>query len=278
MIIFLIVFSIIIIGIAIGIAIFFICYAAQDKYNKFVLKNSVCLKQLNEINSRYNFYPYISYDQYHTYDNEKYYDTISCKDYLIYQLQYIRKQIRDQVDKINVNKRLYSKYVSEVKAINQFGQFQASIGKLKIVKLMKMEKSLIEKRTYRAPITQFSLTVTLYCSKINGQVYRKKSGYFSADDISILIKRLNNKNGTYYNDREIWDAICRVERGKVSNKMRFSIYARDGYRCRKCGAFGRYVRLEIDHIIPIAKGGITTYDNLQTLCHRCNVEKGDSLH
>ena len=96
-------------------------------------------------------------------------------------------------------------------------------------------------------------------------------------DISTFIKGLNNRSGNFYNDRGVWDALCRVERGKVSNKMRFSIYERDGYRCRKCGVSDRYAQLEIDHIIPIAKGGKTTYDNLQTLCHRCNVEKGDRL-
>ena len=92
---------------------------------------------------------------------------------------------------------------------------------------------------------------------------------------SLVKERLNKKRGTYFTDREIWNAICRVERGKVSNKMRFSIYARDRYRCCRCGASGRFVQLEIDHIIPIAKGGKSTYDNLQTLCHNCNVEKGD---
>ncbi|MBR2617036.1 MAG: HNH endonuclease [Clostridia bacterium] len=58
--------------------------------------------------------------------------------------------------------------------------------------------------------------------------------------------------------------------------MRFSIYQRDGYRCKSCGARGGRVDLEIDHIKPIAKGGKSTYDNLQTLCKRCNKRKGDS--
>ena len=69
-----------------------------------------------------------------------------------------------------------------------------------------------------------------------------------------------------------------VSKGEISNKMRFAIYERDGYRCRRCGVRDGYARLEIDHIIPIAKGGKSTYDNLQTLCHDCNVEKGDSLY
>lgn len=58
--------------------------------------------------------------------------------------------------------------------------------------------------------------------------------------------------------------------------MRFAIYKRDGYRCRYCGISNKFAELEVDHIKLIAKGGKSTYDNLQTLCHRCNVNKGDS--
>lgn len=252
-------------------------YLTHKKYISFVLQNSVCLKRLNEINQRYSFYPHISFDQSHTYDNEKYYETISCKDYLIYQLQYISKKVFNQMHKVKTNKQLYSNYLNEIKSLENFGQFQTSAGKLKLDKLIKYEQRQIEKQTYRIPTTEFNLTVTLFCSTINGRVYNKKCKQFTAEDIYFLNKRLNNKNGDFYNDREIWDALCRVERGKVSNKMRFSIYERDGYKCCKCGISKRYAKLEIDHIIPIAKGGKTTYDNLQTLCHKCNVEKGDTL-
>ena len=35
--------------------------------------------------------------------------------------------------------------------------------------------------------------------------------------------------------------------------------------------------LEIDHIIPVAKGGLTEESNLQTLCWKCNRAKSDKL-
>ena len=35
--------------------------------------------------------------------------------------------------------------------------------------------------------------------------------------------------------------------------------------------------LEIDHIIPVAKGGETVEDNLQTLCWKCNRAKSDKI-
>lgn len=35
--------------------------------------------------------------------------------------------------------------------------------------------------------------------------------------------------------------------------------------------------LEIDHIKPLSKGGITAEDNLQTLCWKCNRTKGAKI-
>lgn len=270
---------IIITAIIITVSIVLLClYFWQRKYDNFILQNSLCLKQLKEINSRYKFNQNISFDQYHTYDNENFYDTISCEDYLIYQLQYIGKQVSAQIKNISENKKLYSNYLNEAKTVSEFGRFSAPIKNLNLEKLIAKEKKCLRKNLLQKPTTQFVLTITLYCSTINGLIYDRKTAVFYDSDIFTLIKKLNNKNGTFYNDREIWNAICRVERGKVSNKMRFSIYERDGYRCCKCGISDRYANLEIDHIIPISKGGKSTYDNLQTLCHKCNVEKGDSIN
>ncbi len=250
----------------------------QCKYENFILKNSLCLKQLEEINSRYNFYPNISFDQYHTYDNEKFYNAISCEDYLIYQLQYISKKVTAQIKKVQENKQKYSNYINEVETISDFGKFRSPINKLNLKKLLIKEKEYFRKHILQTPTIQFYLIVTLYRSTLYGNILSLKTATFYDNDIFSLIKRLNNKNGTFFNDREIWNSICRVERGKVSNKMRFSIYERDGYKCCKCGISQKYADLEIDHIIPIAKGGKSTYDNLQTLCHKCNAEKGDNIY
>lgn len=262
----------------VAVIVLFCWYFRQRKYDNFILQNSPCLKQLREINSRYKFNSDISFDQYHTYDNEKFYETISCEDYLIYQLQFIGKKVVAQIKNMSENKQLYANYLSEVKTVSDFGKLQAPVKKLNIKKLIAKEKQCLRKNLLQKPTMQFVLTITLYCSTINGRIYNRKTAVFYDSDIFALIKRLNNKNGTFYNDREIWNALCRVERGKVSNKMRFSIYERDGYRCRKCGISDRYANLEIDHIIPISKGGKSTYDNLQTLCHKCNIEKGDGTN
>lgn len=248
----------------------------RKRYSSFVLKHSSCLRSLKAINSQFCFYPSAAFNQSHTYDNEKFYETISCKDYLIYQLQFQANEIGGQIAKIKRNKAEYQRYVAEINRL-QLGNFSAPTGKLNPKRLLKTEKRLCAKTELPAPPMQFFLTVTLFCAKINGTRYQSKRETFSEDTILALIRRLSDRNGTFYRDRAIWDAICRVERGKVSNKMRFAIYRRDGYRCCKCGVSDRYAPLEIDHIVPIAKGGKSVYDNLQTLCHRCNVEKGDKI-
>lgn len=261
------------------ITIFFIVRnVIQKKYTDFVLQNSIYLKKLQEINCKYKFFSHIDFNQSRTYDNENFYRDIACLDYLIYQLQFISTKVIDQINKEEQNNILYAEYQKEVIALTEAGKFLIDIGKLKYDKLVATEKRLINQTICAKTNTNFYINVTLYCSQINGHIYAKKSEIYYADDILALIKRLRNRNGTFYNDREIWNSICRVERGKVSNKMRFSIYQRDGYRCRKCGVSQRYTQLEVDHIIPIAKGGKSTYNNLQTLCHKCNAKKGDNLY
>lgn len=63
----------------------------------------------------------------------------------------------------------------------------------------------------------------------------------------------------------------------ISKSLRYDVLRRDKYRCRACGRDSSHgVTLEIDHIIPVAKGGGTEFSNLQTLCFDCNRGKRDS--
>ena len=55
---------------------------------------------------------------------------------------------------------------------------------------------------------------------------------------------------------------------------RINIYARDGYRCQYCGTKCSISELTYDHVIPRAKGGRTTWDNIVTCCYPCNYTKG----
>ena len=86
-----------------GVAVFLICFLTHKsnrKYEQFVCSYSVSLNRLKELNDRFSFNPAIDFDQSYTYDNEAYYNTISCTDFLIYQLQFIARDILGQIKKI----------------------------------------------------------------------------------------------------------------------------------------------------------------------------------
>ena len=66
----------------------------------------------------------------------------------------------------------------------------------------------------------------------------------------------------------------RVVKRRVPDSMRAAVLVRDGGRCRRCR---RSIKLEMDHIVPVSKGGKTEESNLQILCRRCNRAKSRKL-
>lgn len=63
-----------------------------------------------------------------------------------------------------------------------------------------------------------------------------------------------------------------------SLRLRFKVMQRDKFTCQHCGASPAKdpsVELHLDHIVPWSKGGETTYENLQTLCSKCNLGKSN---
>ena len=63
----------------------------------------------------------------------------------------------------------------------------------------------------------------------------------------------------------------------LSLRKRFFVLKRDGFTCKMCGANGPGIKLEVDHIFPVAEGGSDSLVNLQTLCFECNRGKRDSI-
>jgi hypothetical protein len=65
-----------------------------------------------------------------------------------------------------------------------------------------------------------------------------------------------------------------MKRKGMSKKLRFSVFERDGFTCRYCGKTPPDVRLSVDHIDPVSKGGTNDESNLITSCAECNGGKG----
>jgi hypothetical protein len=94
---------------------------------------------------------------------------------------------------------------------------------------------------------------------------------------------LNNLNllVNYLNDLIKWRKSIAGQRALMTTKLRSQIKNRDGFKCCNCGigiSDEPNLLLEIDHIIPLSKGGMTSIDNLQTLCWKCNRTKGSKVY
>lgn len=98
-------------------------------------------------------------------------------------------------------------------------------------------------------------------------------------DIILDIDNLNNFV-QYLSDRVKFRKSVAGQRALMTSKLREKIKKRDNYTCKKCGLSindEKNLLLEIDHIIPLSKGGLTTEENLQTLCWKCNRAKGAKI-
>lgn len=70
------------------------------------------------------------------------------------------------------------------------------------------------------------------------------------------------------------------QRALMTAKLRNFIKERDRHTCRFCSvsvAAEPHLLIEVDHIVPVSKGGLSTPENLQALCWRCNRTKSDKV-
>lgn len=56
-----------------------------------------------------------------------------------------------------------------------------------------------------------------------------------------------------------------------------NLLTRDNFRCQYCGVDLKKAPSSIDHIVPVSKGGKTTYENCVSACVPCNNKKDDKL-
>lgn len=266
MILFFIVFVLFIIALVINLIIY-------NKYKNFITEHSILLQNLRYVNSKYHFNAIQPYKFRKLYDNDVYYSKVSPIDYLTYQLQFCYKDVKDNISKVVENSCNYELYVSDVNEITYFNEYDIKVN-LKFKRLLQIIEEKIYYKSILNPVIEFNVLVEIVLTNINGSYRTSKRQIFDVTIVEELIEKVKDKSNNRFNNEQIWKSISIVERAKVSNKMRFAVYKRDNNRCRKCGS--RY-NLEIDHIIPIAKGGKTTFDNLQTLCKKCNEEKSDTI-
>lgn len=110
--------------------------------------------------------------------------------------------------------------------------------------------------------------------------YISSGGYSSMGH--EIVMDINNLNRfiTYLSEVIKFRKSVAGQRALMTSSLRQKILVRDNYTCQICGNSTykeKNLLLEVDHIIPLSQGGITSEKNLQTLCWKCNRTKGKKI-
>lgn len=107
----------------------------------------------------------------------------------------------------------------------------------------------------------------------------------------MFVPEYGNKRRKYCSDICLHRSMKRRRRQKERARMRnvkvetvdaMKVFKRDGWHCQLCGKKLNQKHKgtikdsapELDHIIPLSKGGEHSYRNTQCSCRKCNQEKG----
>ena len=112
-----------------------------------------------------------------------------------------------------------------------------------------------------------------YTSPQGRNTYQRTERYRFIE-IQDMVRRTEN----LIEERGKREYQIRLERAKLTPSMRYNILKRDHFRCQICGSSSSDgVKLHVDHIVPVSRGGKTEPSNLRTLCDRCNLGKSSKL-
>lgn len=100
----------------------------------------------------------------------------------------------------------------------------------------------------------------------------------SHEDVELLVwNRQRKQESQLQRLRKIRareEELDNARRERIPDEVRAFVWERDEGRCTKCGA---QQELQFDHVIPVAKGGGNSIDNIQILCGNCNRQKSDHI-
>ncbi len=184
-----------------------------------------------------------------------------------------RQGIKNIVENILMNRKNYSAYSNEFKNIidgiyvnkYKFNIFNKFIRWIKIIncKSIKLKPTLDFIVSYQVS----------YTSPAGRNHYERKAKY-NYDNLVRLCSDYESQK----NQEELRKNFIEMERAKMTDSLRYNVLKRDGFKCRICGATSDDgIKLHVDHIIPVSKGGRTIISNLQTLCERCNIGKSNKM-
>lgn len=107
---------------------------------------------------------------------------------------------------------------------------------------------------------------------LQAKYYAGQRARSSADERREYLRSHRKKNSDYYRSRD----MTRRARKKATTVVAFSradIIKRDGLVCYLCGKVPGPGEVTLDHVVPLARGGSHTPDNVRVACFPCNRRK-----
>ena len=263
--------------IIIGLILIFICYFIWDyKRTEFVKQNSKCYKDLLELNKKSDFIVFQNKitllkncNSKAQFDN---FQTDQCIKYLLDIVESDLNNFKSLRNNIKENIKKYDRYLMYFEEIVNNNPFNYDlITKNAIVNSIdfrKIEVKICEKAKLNPAIDVEILINIRYVSPQGRNHYHKcKNIDFEGLEYILALRQQKLE----------YRQTAKYQRSLMTSKLRQEVLRRDNFTCRNCGASPRKnpaVTLHVDHIKPIAKGGLTELSNLQTLCQDCNLGKG----
>lgn len=269
---------IIVILVVVAIAIFLI-FKIRNERNKFVLEYGKLYPLFLDLLKKYpvkeiNYvYPITHYVNSH-----KTLDNFNIKDLAIHHFVNNVDNVKDSYYSYIKNETYYSNLISETNKLlhnnPEYDSYQYDNELLKKYHFKSQEYYKLYEKEYISKLipkpSSFKITVNvMYVTPRRRYVY-SNYGEFTKNTISTFEKISQDRNGLY-DEKE-------YQRSLMSDRLRYNVLRRDNFRCCICGATAKDgAKLEVDHIIPVSKGGMTVMENLQTLCKECNRGKSDKM-
>ncbi|MDO5332148.1 MAG: HNH endonuclease [Bacillota bacterium] len=250
-----------------------IVIAAIDvKRENTVLKNSRVLKEIKDLNEQYKdlFDGTLRYNYYFSLDCDNLNQfKARNRDKSLYMISELNRFEFLQIDrKVKSNNKYYSKYLKCIDRIDDFlTRNECELLKVKYSNASEIEHKHFDKEKLITCTTPLVTIEVEYVSPA-GQSRHKKSYSYTWENVLQQIKIIDDKENRK-NSKE-------YQRSIMSSSLRYDVLNRDNFRCTICGRTARDgVKLVIDHIVPVSKGGKTTMSNLRVLCEECNLGKSD---
>ena len=253
----------IVLGVIVGVAILAVAvgiiyeYGVSKRMQNFE-RNGIIVKRIKELNETTDFKKFRgNYDRvyYRSTNPQKIADAefaFNCfvKDVVLPQIDTFEDLLMD----VKHNKKIYPIYIEQ---LNQLLNKTSDVAERRLCKQYILNPLLDDE-------IKFELYYFYYKER------RCRTYIYKTADIEKAIRQAKGLSIIRQN--------AQYERSIMSDALRFQILKRDNYTCQICGRRAKDgVELEVDHIIPISKGGKTEPRNLQTLCKSCNRGKGTEM-